>query len=137
MNSTLHHERSPRISLQPARLRGNLRALLMSLFRAHDDTVYKNSIGLPRVRVLCAREGQVSPTVFRDKGYRFYFFSREESRKHVHVQSTEGEAKFWLEPEVVLAKNHGLSDPQLARIKTLVEEHLDELTGAWDAFFSG
>jgi hypothetical protein len=79
----------------------------------------------------------VSPTVFRDKGYRFYFFSREESRKHVHVQGSEGEAKFWLEPEVGLAKNYGLSNAQLARIKKSVEEHLDELTGAWDAFFGG
>ncbi len=27
----------------------------------------------------------MSPTVFRERGYRFYFFSREEPRMHVHV----------------------------------------------------
>jgi len=27
----------------------------------------------------------VSPTVFREDEYRFYFFSREESRMHVHI----------------------------------------------------
>jgi len=49
----------------------------------------------------------MSPTVFREKGYRFFFFSREESRMHVHVVSGDGEAKFWLEPDLELAKNHG------------------------------
>ncbi|HUE89763.1 MAG TPA: DUF4160 domain-containing protein, partial [Vicinamibacterales bacterium] len=39
----------------------------------------------------------VSPTVLRVKGFRFYFFSREEPRAHVHVQHAEGEAKFWIE----------------------------------------
>jgi len=37
----------------------------------------------------------MSPTVFRYKNYRFYFFSREEERMHVHVYCTDGEAKFW------------------------------------------
>ncbi|MCB1701493.1 MAG: DUF4160 domain-containing protein, partial [Halioglobus sp.] len=34
-------------------------------------------------------------------------------------------------------KNYGLSDQQLARIRELIEEHYDELTGAWDSFFGG
>ena len=77
----------------------------------------------------------MSPTVFRERGFRFYFFSREESRKHVHVHGSDGEAKFWLEPEIALARNYGLSDQQLAKIKDLVEEHYDELITAWDSFF--
>jgi hypothetical protein len=32
--------------------------------------------------------------VFRAGGFRFYFFSREEPRIHVHAQSADGEAKF-------------------------------------------
>ncbi|TDT41793.1 uncharacterized protein DUF4160 [Halospina denitrificans] len=51
----------------------------------------------------------MSPTVFREKGYRFFFFSWEESRKHVHVISGGGEAKFWIEPDIELANNHGYS----------------------------
>ncbi|MCY4362090.1 MAG: DUF4160 domain-containing protein [Gammaproteobacteria bacterium] len=46
----------------------------------------------------------MSPTIFRAHGYRFFFF-QEKKRKHVHVLSAEGEAKFWLEPEIELAKN--------------------------------
>jgi hypothetical protein len=53
----------------------------------------------------------------------------------VHVHGPDGEAKFWLQPEIGLAKNYGLSDPQLAKIREIVEEHFDELTGAWDSFF--
>lgn len=55
----------------------------------------------------------MSPTVFRHGPYRFYFFSREEARMHVHVQSSAGEAKFWLEPEIEMAQNYGLSKRQL------------------------
>ena len=47
----------------------------------------------------------MSPTVFHEKGYRFFFFSREESRMHIHIYCNDGEAKFWLEPQVELANN--------------------------------
>jgi len=77
----------------------------------------------------------VSPTVFRERGYRFFFFSREEARKHVHVHGSGGEAKFWLEPDIRLAKSHGLSREQLVKIGSIIEEHRDELINAWDAFF--
>jgi len=42
--------------------------------------------------------GNFMPTILRVKDYRFFFFSREELRQHVHIQSQKGEAKFWLEP---------------------------------------
>ena len=77
----------------------------------------------------------MSPTVFREKGYRFFFFSREEVRMHVHVVSGDGEAKFWLEPEIELAKNYHYSRVQLKEIETLIEEHLDELINAWRSHF--
>lgn len=77
----------------------------------------------------------MSPTVFREKGYRFFFFSREETRMHVHVISGDGEAKYWLEPNVELSKNSKYSSKQLNEIETLVEEHNDELISAWKKHF--
>jgi hypothetical protein len=77
----------------------------------------------------------LSPTVFREDGYRFFFFSREESRMHVHVLSGDGEAKYWLEPEIALAKSIGYSSKQLKRIDLLVREHRDELISAWQRHF--
>jgi hypothetical protein len=77
----------------------------------------------------------MSPTVFREAGYRFYFFSREEPRMHVHVQSGNGEAKFWLEPDIKIAQNHGLSMKELNEAYNLIEEHTNEIRAAWQQHF--
>ncbi len=79
----------------------------------------------------------MSPTICREAGYRFFFFSREESRKHIHVMSADGEAKFWLEPEIELAHNYHYSRIQLKQIESLVEHHYDEFISAWQQYFSG
>jgi len=55
----------------------------------------------------------MSPSVFKEKGYRFYFLSNEEERIHVHVTCEDGEAKFWLEPAVSLADSHNLNQKKL------------------------
>jgi len=55
---------------------------------------------------------------------------------HVHVVSGDGEAKFWLEPEIVLARNYHYSRRQLNEIESLVEVHRDELISAWQKYFS-
>ncbi|ADE13344.1 conserved hypothetical protein [Nitrosococcus halophilus Nc 4] len=77
----------------------------------------------------------MSPTIFRERGYRFFFFSREESRSHVHVYCGSGEAKFWLEPEIELAKNYHLSRTQLKEIEGIIEAHYHELKSAWQRHF--
>ena len=77
----------------------------------------------------------MSPTIFREKGYRFFFFSREETRIHVHVYCGNGEAKFWLEPEIELAKNYRLSRLHLKQIEKVIEEHYNDLTSAWRKHF--
>ena len=77
----------------------------------------------------------MSPTVFREGGFRFYFFSREETRMHVHVQAQNGEAKFWLEPAVELAQFIGLSRREINEALRLVQEHEDDIHNAWHAHF--
>jgi len=77
----------------------------------------------------------MSPTVFREGGYRFFFFSREEHRMHVHVVSGEGEAKFWLEPSIEVARNYRFSQSQLKAIKSIIEVHYHELISAWKKHF--
>jgi hypothetical protein len=77
----------------------------------------------------------MSPTVFRYKSYRFYFFSREEKRIHVHVMCPDGEAKFWIEPIVALNENQGLSPRVLNELQSLVERRKDEIIRSWKKHF--
>jgi hypothetical protein len=79
----------------------------------------------------------VSPTVLRIRGYRFYFFSREEPRAHVHVQHASGEAKVWLEPEVELAADYGLGPKRVNAALKIIKEHRDEIRKAWAKHFGG
>jgi hypothetical protein len=55
---------------------------------------------------------------------------------HIHVVSADGEAKFWLEPEIELARNHRYSRRQLKHIESLTEVRYNELVSAWCQHFS-
>ena len=77
----------------------------------------------------------MSPTIFREDGFRFFFFSREEPRMHVHVHCADGEAKFWLEPRVELAQNYRLNDRQLRAAEDLTRKHEHDIRAAWNKHF--
>ena len=78
----------------------------------------------------------MSPTIYRVGPYRFFFNSREESRIHVHVATSDGVAKFWLEPIIALATFYNLTTRDLRKIEAIVEEHEDEFKSAWRRHFS-
>jgi hypothetical protein len=78
----------------------------------------------------------VTPTVFRAGPFRVFLFSREEQRMHVHVATTEGEAKIWMEPEIEVARNHGLAAYDLGNALKLVIERQQEIRDAWQAHFA-
>ena len=77
----------------------------------------------------------MAPTVFREGSFRFFFFSREESRIHIHVAHTDGEAKFWLEPNIELALNKGLNSKQVSEALLLVQQHREDILNAWKQHF--
>ena len=80
-------------------------------------------------------EGEVLPTILKIKGYRFFFFSREEPRQHIHIYCQEGETKFWIEPQIELAKNYKLSRKQLNEIEKIIEDNYENFTNAWEEYF--
>ncbi len=63
------------------------------------------------------------PTILRIGSYRFHFYSDElKEPPHIHVDTTEGECKFWLEP-IRLGRNKGVPAHVLRDIEKLVFEH--------------
>jgi hypothetical protein len=60
------------------------------------------------------------PTVFRQDGFRFFFYSHEGSEPpHIHVIGKGGEAKIWLRP-VMISKTYNLSLRDHKRILEIV-----------------
>jgi hypothetical protein len=79
------------------------------------------------------------PTVFRERGFRFYFYSNEGSPRepvHIHVEKDNVEAKFWLIPEVVVAYNDGYDARTLRELLAIVEGSKSRIERAWNDFFS-
>ena len=56
---------------------------------------------------------------------------------HVHVSHPDGEAKFWLKPEVELATQTGLAKHVIGEAQQLAEDHLKEIIDAWNQHFPG
>jgi hypothetical protein len=77
----------------------------------------------------------MSPTVFRDGRSGSSSFRVRRERLHIHVQSPDGEAKFWIEPQIELAGNYELSAQDLNRALQLVVDHEQEIRDAWHEHF--
>ncbi|HVZ84949.1 MAG TPA: DUF4160 domain-containing protein [Terracidiphilus sp.] len=78
------------------------------------------------------------PEVFRERGFRFFFYSNEGSPRepaHVHVEKENREAKFWLHPEVRVAYNDGYDARTLRELLEIVEANRDRIERAWNEFF--
>jgi hypothetical protein len=71
------------------------------------------------------------PTILRTGPHRFFFFSREDSEPpHVHVETAENAAKFWLSP-ITLDWAVGYNSKELRLVRELVEEHADFFLEKW------
>jgi len=78
------------------------------------------------------------PMVFRERGFRFFFYSNEGSPRelvHIHVEKDGLEAKFWLEPEVRVAYNDGYDARTLRQLLEIVATNQGRIKRAWNEFF--
>jgi hypothetical protein len=78
------------------------------------------------------------PVIFRDKGFRFFFYSNEGTPRepvHVHVRGGEGEAKFWLLPQVRLDESSGFDARTLRELTAAIEQHADLIERTWNEYF--
>ena len=75
------------------------------------------------------------PTTLRIGPYRFYFYSYDCGEpRHTHVDRDKLSAKFWFDPDVSLANNHGFNRKELRNIERIVRENLETLRNEWDSF---
>jgi hypothetical protein len=76
------------------------------------------------------------PTILRVHGYRFFFFSNEGKEKpHIHVESGDNYAKFWLKP-VILATSFGYNSRELTSLRKLAENHEELFWEKWHEYFA-
>jgi hypothetical protein len=77
------------------------------------------------------------PEVFREPGYRFYFYSDDHIPIHIHVSYGEGEAKFnLLGKSARLVRNNGLKIRELRKAKLIIESNIDTIIKSWINYFS-
>jgi tRNA(Phe) wybutosine-synthesizing methylase Tyw3 len=75
------------------------------------------------------------PTILRSGALRFFFYSLENAEPpHVHVESGDATAKYWLEP-VELARSCGFRASELTQLRATIIEHRNEFLEAWHAHF--
>ena len=71
------------------------------------------------------------PVVWRERGFRFFFWSNERNEPpHVHVELGDGYAKVWLSP-VSLAQSGGFGAREVRDLLAIVTEHRGEMEQAW------
>ncbi|MHA7848419.1 DUF4160 domain-containing protein [Serratia sp. D1N4] len=79
------------------------------------------------------------PVILRFRGYKFFFYSNEGTPRepaHIHVRDVQFEAKFWLMPEVHLARNDGFNAKALKELIEVTELHRAQFLEAWNDYFS-
>ncbi len=75
------------------------------------------------------------PTVLKLKSYRFFFYSSDkEEPPHVHVESGDKVAKFWLDP-VRLQSSGGFNRTEINKIHKMILKHQEKLLEAWNEYF--
>ncbi len=75
------------------------------------------------------------PTVLIIGAYRFFFYAGDRDEpEHVHVESADNVAKFWLEP-VRLQNSGGFNRLEITRIHKIIDKQLPKLLEAWHEYF--
>jgi hypothetical protein len=54
---------------------------------------------------------------------------------HIHVRTSDGEMKIWLEPQVELDKNYGVKNKEVLEILKIAMENSDDFKKMWKKHF--
>lgn len=78
------------------------------------------------------------PVVFRQDGFRFFFYSNEGDPIepiHIHVQKAGSEAKFWVGAEIVLDRSDGFDAKTLRKLLVIVQGNRNIIEDTWNEYF--
>ncbi len=76
------------------------------------------------------------PTILFEGPYRFFFYSNEYlEQPHIHVQSGNKLAKFWIEP-VSFASSTRFPAHELRKIEKIIENNSKLFIEAWNEHFN-
>jgi hypothetical protein len=72
----------------------------------------------------------------RSGAFRFHFYSDEGNEPpHVHIETPEGECKFWLDP-IRLARNNGVPPRTIRLIEKIIFEKQDFFKEKFNDYFN-
>ena len=77
----------------------------------------------------------MSPTVFREGPFRFFFFRARRLGSTSMSSRRTARRRFWLDPEIELARNHGAERPGLEPRPRVDVDHEQEIRDAWTRHF--
>ena len=77
----------------------------------------------------------MSPRAIFISGFDFFFYSKEEERKHIHVEKGEKSAKVWLEPTIEVATNYGFTSKEIRFIIQTIQENEQLINEKWNYHF--
>lgn len=72
------------------------------------------------------------PTVLRENGFRFFFWSNEGNEPaHIHITKGDGNAKYWLEP-MICDFIKGFNQGEKRQIEQIITDNHQFLLNAWN-----
>ncbi|MGZ5207416.1 MAG: DUF4160 domain-containing protein [Sulfuricurvum sp.] len=75
------------------------------------------------------------PTLLREDGYRFFFFSDEHLPKHVHIEKSNKYMRIELET-LKVTDNYQMTSKEMHETIRIVEKHKKDFLEVWDEYFN-
>lgn len=75
------------------------------------------------------------PTLLRENGYRFFFFSDEHLPRHVHIEKADQYLKIELD-SLKIIDNYKMTSKEIREVLEMTEKHRHFLLERWDEYFN-
>ena len=75
------------------------------------------------------------PTIFRENGYRFFFFSNEHLPKHIHIEKSDKYLKVEIETLNIL-NNFKMTSKEQKEVIDIISKHQKDFLEAWNEYFN-